>query len=974
MGALALVGIYAAVGFWAAPGVIKSQLEKRLSAELRRPVRIGEVRTNPFTFSIAVSQLQVNDRDGQPFVGWQRVFVNFQPSSFFSDEQVFEEISIEGLRARLAVSKDGQLNCEDLFARKSTATKRRGLRIDRLSVGQARVDYSDHSVSTPFSTHAGPVTFSLRNFRTSGRSDAPGFFTAATDSGETLTWRGAFALAPLRSNGELSLDKIGLGKYNPYYAPVLPCDLRDGVLDLKARYNFWIEAGRPALRVTDGNLVLSNLVLGTKAPGDPALTFERVTLQDVNANSVTGVLQIPTATVAGGRIRATRDRSGLNLANLFGGASRPSAGSSSPAGDIQVGEFSLRGIAVDFEDRTSTPVARFAFSQVNANLKEFSSKNLATPRALALSARMDGGASLRVNGTLSPAPVKGGAVVELSQMPLAPFVAYLAPTLDDFRVTGGIVTATVQVDLQPKSGGSSIAVHSQGAIEELRIAGASATEPPASVKSLVFTGLEYGSAPSRLTIAEVVLNEPNANLVLGSDRKLNIRTSARAPDAKPAAISLSSKGVDRSAALQKPSLFVAVDRLGVAGGTFSFRDLSLQPNVTLAVKDLEGSLSGISNGSVARAELELRGKVNGAAPLAIKGQVSPFEPASFADLRAEVRNVDLAHLGSYAGKYLGYHVARGSLSVDARFRTSQRRMNSNITATLQHVEFGEATDSAQATRVPLTLALTLLRDASGKIVLPIPIQGSLDDPQFQIGTLVGRALENLVVKIATSPFAFIASKFASGYKGEELSFQEFQPGGVLLESASEKKLMVVARQLREAPDLHLQVEGSFDPNADPDVLREQELDRRIRQAIWQREKPMNPSISPPDQLQLKPETVELVLADFYRKIHTQPRKEESATKGPASRRWSITRIFRRAEAPPAAARGPAQEIVLPPREQLREEVLDSIPVDEAVLRQLATSRAEIVREYLVNQGEVARERIGLAAPAGKGARVELRLK
>jgi hypothetical protein len=69
----------------------------------------------------------------------------------------------------------------------------------------------------------------------------------------------------------------------------------------------------------------------------------------------------------------------------------------------------------------------------------------------------------------------------------------------------------------------------------------------------------------------------------------------------------------------------------------------------------------------------------------------------------------------------------------------------------------------------------------------------------------------------------------------------------------------------------------------------------------------------------------------------------------------------------------------PALEQMKERLLSLTTVDDEAMRQLAVDRANAVREYLINIGEVPAERLSLAAitadqPATKGARVELRLK
>jgi hypothetical protein len=982
--AAGLVGLYAAFGFWIAPGLAKTQLEKRLSDQLRRPVSIQRVQINPFRISIAVNGLTAKDRDGQPFVAWQRVFVNFDLASVFSQELVFQEISVDGLQGRLAVSKDGRLNCEDLFAGSAKPTgDRRAVRIDRLAVADARIDYMDASGPEPFSTQAGPVSFFLRNFRTSGKSDAPGVFTAAAESGETLAWRGAFALSPLRSNGEISLGRIGLRKYAPYYGGALPCEVRDGVLDVRVRYDFWIEKGRPALRFTDGNLALQSFKVAARGASEVPVAFDRITIQGVTGNTAAGVLDLPSVVISGGHVVIRKEKNGFNLASLF---PPPRAASTAPkmAGeaplDVRVGEFSARELTVDFEDKAAAQPVRLVFNPVSLSAKKFSTKEIGTPRPVEFMAKLASGGSARVNGLVAFSPLNGAVAIDLAQVPLAIFGPYMIPSAKGFRIASGLLNASGQINLRAAADNAEITAQLQSSLDEVRVVDAKGSDV-LQVKNIGITGLEYSSRPAHITLAELSLTDPSGRFVVEAART-PVSTPVPAKEAKAAPLTLSGKSRPTAAASQAiPSgdaVFVAIDKVSVSNGSLSFTDLSVQPKVEVTLGELEGALSGVSSSDLARADVDLRGKLNGGAPIAVKGQITPFDVGSFTDLKAELRNADLAAIGPYVSKYVGYRLAQGSLTVDARMKSSQRRINSNVSLTVQHLEFGEPTNSPEATRVPLTLALALLRDPSGKIALTLPVQGSLEDPDFRVGPLVGHALENILVKIATSPFAFIASRFGGGYKGEELGYEEFQPGGVLLESANEKKLQLVARQMRDAPDLRMQIEGGYDAKADLEVLRQEELDRRVRLAIWKWESRLNPSMPPPEEMVLAPEAVNQVLADMYRQLHTQPKPAPGRkAKAPTPPLWSLSRWFKRSEPKPSAGAGPAMAappIPVPPPDRLRREVLDSIVIDDAILRQLATSRADIVREYLVTRGDVPRERIGLAAPSPAGARVNLRLK
>jgi hypothetical protein len=135
--------------------------------------------------------------------------------------------------------------------------------------------------------------------------------------------------------------------------------------------------------------------------------------------------------------------------------------------------------------------------------------------------------------------------------------------------------------------------------------------------------------------------------------------------------------------------------------------------------------------------------------------------------------------------------------------------------------FGEKTDSPDAVKLPVKLAVAILKDVNGQIKLDVPITGRIDDPKFDYWPAVWHVLRGLFTKIFTAPFSMLGSMFGGG--GEELSWQEFAPGRAELQTNEVTKLDVLARALTERPGLNLEITGSIDPVRDVEPLKRQKL-------------------------------------------------------------------------------------------------------------------------------------------------------
>jgi hypothetical protein len=83
---------YTILGFFILPPIIRAVVARQISRQLNREVSIQKVRLNPFALSITIRGLMIKDKDGQPFVSWDELYVNFQLSSFFGRAWVFKEV------------------------------------------------------------------------------------------------------------------------------------------------------------------------------------------------------------------------------------------------------------------------------------------------------------------------------------------------------------------------------------------------------------------------------------------------------------------------------------------------------------------------------------------------------------------------------------------------------------------------------------------------------------------------------------------------------------------------------------------------------------------------------------------------------------------------------------------------------------------------------------------------------------------
>jgi hypothetical protein len=126
--------------------------------------------------------------------------------------------------------------------------------------------------------------------------------------------------------------------------------------------------------------------------------------------------------------------------------------------------------------------------------------------------------------------------------------------------------------------------------------------------------------------------------------------------------------------------------------------------------------------------------------------------------------------------------------------------------------------------VPLKLALALLTDSNGVIAMQVPVSGDVDDPEFEVGSIIFNAFLNLITKAVTAPFNLLANLVNSE---EDLQRITFDSGSAELDDASKAKLDQLTAALNQRPELTMVVTGRLNIPADSERLQENILKQAL---------------------------------------------------------------------------------------------------------------------------------------------------
>ena len=373
-------------------------------------------------------------------------------------------------------------------------------------------------------------------------------------------------------------------------------------------------------------------------------------------------------------------------------------------------------------------------------------------------------------------------------------------------------------------------------------------------------------------------------------------------------------------------------KLGItklSNGRIDFTDRFVRPGYSAALTELNGQLGAFSSGSREMATLDLRGRAAGTALLEISGQLNPTVKPLALDIRAKATDLELAPLSPYAGKYAGYAIERGKLSMEVAYKIdADGKLDAKNQVVLNQLTFGDKIESKDATKLPVLLAVALLKDRNGVIDINLPVSGSLDDPKFSVGAIIIKVIVNLLTKAFTAPFALLA-----GGGSDDLSGVDFQPGTALMTATGSGAIDKLAKALNDKPALKMTVTGAADPVSERDAFQQAALEARLvserRREVLRSGAPAD-AASAPEKLSADERTRFLKLVYKDTDLPNKPRNGIGLAKDIA---------------------GPEMEALLKARK----------PVSEDAMRELALQRGLAVRDALIAKG-LPSERLFLAAP------------
>lgn len=942
---LTALALYSLLGFLILPGIALRVANQQLANYATTPATIQRIELNPFSLEVTLWGLIIGE-PGKEQVGFERLYANLQIDSLWTKALHLSDIELDKPKTEILFGKDGKLNLLGLFKLPASEptpadpnAKPFPLRVERIKLADGAVHFKDDRPSEAIEFLYDKLDFELKNLSTLPEDSADMTLVAIGPNGGQIDWTGNFSLIPITSEGKLKITDGQMKAFWPYVRDALPLVLENGVLNLSTDYKLNLSKETELLL---SNVAVSVAPFAIKAPdGRPLAKLARLDITDTT-------IDLAKQQVVVGKIRSNKletwaalEADGqLDWQKLF--ASQPSkeaakakaepvntpAAADSPKTpaapskpwQVLLKDVQLRDYQVHLADRKAQPAVTLDLNPLNLDLQNFDSLN-GSPFTLKLDTGVGKQGRITADGEVNLAPVSARLNVQTKDIDLRVAQSYINPFIR-LELRSGMLGSDLAVNLKSTEP-LALSVTGRAQIDQLHTLDTLKTRDFLKWQQVMVEGLNYQHGDS-LSIDRINLFQPYVRFMINDDRTTNIDdllipqppdSGAQTAAAKPAA------------SKDKP-LGIHIGGIAINDGSANFADFSLTPNFATAVQQLNGQVGTIDSRQAKPATVNIKGKVDRYAPVTIKGSVNPFDPMASLDIATSFKRVELTTLTPYSGKFAGYRIRKGRLNLDLHYLITKGQLKAENKVVVEQLQLGEKVDSPDAVSLPLKLAIALLKDVDGKISIELPVTGDLNNPQFSVMPIVWQTLRNLIVKAAAAPFKMIGG-LVSGGGSEDLGTVSFAPGSSDLSTEAEGSLVKLSQALKERPALRLEIEGTAAASSDGPPLAEQRLEREYQYNYYKMLQRRGDKVPAQASLLQVPDSEKgPLLEGIYRtRLKTQPPAE-----------WKDLGKEERTA-------------------KMRADVIKFWSTSDVLLRQLGQDRASSIKDYLVDKGQLADDRV-----------------
>lgn len=249
---------------------------------------------------------------------------------------------------------------------------------------------------------------------------------------------------------------------------------------------------------------------------------------------------------------------------------------------------------------------------------------------------------------------------------------------------------------------------------------------------------------------------------------------------------------------EETPFFFEISKARIAGGQVHFKDDSPDRPFSTTISNLAVTTTNISDQS-------RNMKTDFSMIVGQSGRISGSNTLDLVDANnisfdAVIEELELLPFSPYSEYYAAAPITQGSFNYDVDLQMSATELVNNNHFDIRELEFGKKLkDADSAYKVPIKLAMVLLKDKNDNIQFEIPVVGNPSDPDFKLFPIIWKTFKKFLGKAASSPIRAISSLVGSN--PEDIEIIAFEFGDDAIGEHQKKSLDKIVELCEKKPQL-----------------------------------------------------------------------------------------------------------------------------------------------------------------------------
>ena len=810
-------------------------------------------------------------------------------TSIFNRAFTLSDLRIETPRVDIVLDEKGGLNLSKMgettaddgsHARNDKSQPPPPIFLEHFLIKDGALNYRDLAIQPITEEYFNNLELEVLNVGNLPGKEGEYQIDASIPEGGHIAWSGALSLNPLYSKGQINLHGLRLPTLLGLVRNKLSVPMAEGVLGLSSKYELNLSPEGTNLKLPNTKLSLehfkftsdpisghidtldlsfgSSLTLGKDKP--------KILLEDLDlqlghsgislSSDQPPVLAIDHLSLTGGQIDKDNSSISFNDLDIQGGQANLVR---APNGDLEIqrlgsnkgsyqpnnpqnikattpsepdrnhwhfslSQLGIHGFGVNIVDQTMAPNLTYNLDDISITVKDLSNVS-STPVSLdaSLKVRQGGSLKLQANGALSGE--KADAKIVLEHFNLNGLQPLISPVLALKLDSADLST---NLDLNYHKSGSTPSLHAIGtaSIDNLKLSQTKDGKRFLAWRSLSAKGIDFNYMPLKLSIKDIKIIEPDTSIAISADKSTNLGAivQSKTTPTQPSLIKTEKNSPTKPKKTALPPN-ISIERISVASAQLDYSDLSLLLPFSTHINKLGGSVTGFSLAKGAKANLRFNGQIDQYGESLIEGALMPEAIKDFLDINVVFRNIEMNSLSPYSATFAGRKIQSGKLSLDLAYRIKDHQLQSTNKIYLEKLTLGESIESPGSSSLPLDLAVALLTDSDGKITVTVPLEGDVDSPSFNLGSIVWDAFKQVILNAVKAPFKTLGHLFQSDES--EFNSISFEPGGDIIIPSEKEKLSKLSSSLLSRTQIKIIIHGLINSEADTAALQGLEVRSQV---------------------------------------------------------------------------------------------------------------------------------------------------